>query len=46
MNTAAIVTFVVIAGFIWGGFVTIASIAMRKEAGKVGAAEDVPIDHR
>lgn len=34
MNTAAIVTFVVIAGLVWGGFLFIIATAFRKERGK------------
>jgi hypothetical protein len=36
MNTSAIVTFVVIAGIVWGGFTVIAVTALRKESGKPG----------
>jgi len=36
MNTAAIATFVVIAGIVWGGFVLIAVTAIRKESRKQG----------
>ena len=36
MNTSAIVTFVVIAGIVWGGFLTIAVTAIRKESRKSG----------
>jgi hypothetical protein len=38
MNAAAIVTFVVIAGIVWGGFVLIALTAVRKESRKAGEA--------
>lgn len=31
MNSAALLTFVVIAGIVWGGFVFIAVTAIRKE---------------
>ncbi len=34
MNTAAIATFVVIGGFIWGGLILITATALRKERGK------------
>jgi hypothetical protein len=34
MEPIAIVTFVVVAGIIWGGFLLIASTAIRKERGK------------
>lgn len=34
MESAAIVTFVVIAGIVWGGFVIIATTAIRKERRK------------
>lgn len=34
MEPAAIVTFVVIAGIVWGGFVVIATTAVRKERRK------------
>ncbi len=36
MNDAAIVTFVVIAGIVWGGFVLIAVTAIRRESGHAG----------
>jgi hypothetical protein len=35
MNTAAIVTFVVIAGLVWGGFALIIAMAFRSERGKL-----------
>jgi hypothetical protein len=38
MEAVAIVTFVVIAGIVWGGALLIASTAIRKESGK---AQDV-----
>jgi hypothetical protein len=38
MEAAAIVTFVVIAGIVWGGALFIARTAIRKESGK---AKDV-----
>lgn len=34
MGTAAIVTFVVIAGLVWGGFLLILATAIRKESRK------------
>jgi hypothetical protein len=34
MNTAALITFVVIAGLVWGGFLLIVSVAVRKERRK------------
>ena len=34
MEPAAIVTFVVIAGIVWGGALLIATTAIRKESGK------------
>jgi hypothetical protein len=34
MNSAAVVTFVVIAGIVWGGAVLIATTAIRKESRK------------
>ncbi len=34
MNEAAIVTFVVVAGIVWGGFALILWLAMRREAAK------------
>jgi hypothetical protein len=34
MNSAAIVTFVVIAGIVWGGAILIATTAVRKEGRK------------
>jgi hypothetical protein len=36
MDPAAIVTFVVIAGIVWGGFLLIATTAIRKESRKSG----------
>jgi hypothetical protein len=36
MTSAALITFVVIAGIVWGGFVFIASMAIRKESRKRG----------
>lgn len=35
MNTAALVTFVVIAGLVWGGFLLIIATAFRKERRKL-----------
>ncbi len=34
METGAWITFVVIAGFVWGGFAFLVALAFRKEAGK------------
>jgi hypothetical protein len=34
MNTAAIVTFVIIAGLVWGGFALIIATAFRRERRK------------
>lgn len=34
MNSAAVVTFVVIAGIVWGGFLLIVATAVRKESRK------------
>jgi hypothetical protein len=34
METSAIITFVVIAGLVWGGFCAIIAIAIRKEGRK------------
>ncbi|MGH7482219.1 MAG: MetS family NSS transporter small subunit [Longimicrobiales bacterium] len=34
MTSAALITFVLIAGFVWGGFATILTIAIRKEGRK------------
>jgi hypothetical protein len=34
METSAMITFVVIAGLVWGGFCTIIAIAIRKEGRK------------
>jgi hypothetical protein len=34
METSAIITFVVIAGLVWGGFIAIVAIAVRKESRK------------
>lgn len=39
MTSTALVTFIVIAGFVWGGFVFFAALAMRKEKGKIRARE-------
>lgn len=39
MTTAAWITFAVIAGFVWGGFLTLVVVAMRKERGKVDEEE-------
>ncbi len=36
MNPAATVTFVLIAGFVWGGLILILTLAVRKEQGKAG----------
>ena len=36
MNTSAIITFVVVAGIVWGGFIVIAVTALRKESSKPG----------
>jgi hypothetical protein len=34
METSAIITFVVIAGLVWGGFFAIIAVAIRKEGRK------------
>ena len=34
MESAAILTFLLIGGFVWGGFMVILSAAVRKERGK------------
>lgn len=34
MSTAAVLTFVVIAGVVWGGFITIVATALRLEGRK------------
>ena len=34
MNSAAVLTFVLIAGIVWGGFLIILLTAIRKESGK------------
>ena len=34
MNAAAIITMIVIAGFVWGGFITIVAVALRRESTK------------
>jgi hypothetical protein len=34
MNPSAIITFAIIAGIVWGGFVLIAATAIRKESRK------------
>lgn len=39
VTSTALVTFVVIGGFVWGGFVFFAALAMRKEQGKIRARE-------
>jgi hypothetical protein len=36
MNSAAILTFMVIAGLVWGGFLVIVMTAIRKERRKTG----------
>ena len=36
MDPAAILTFVLIGGFIWGGFILILATAIRRERGKEG----------
>lgn len=36
MNSAAILTFIVVAGLVWGGFALIVVTAVRKERGKSG----------
>jgi hypothetical protein len=38
MNPSAVVTFVVIAGIVWGGFVLIVATAVRKESRKTDGA--------
>lgn len=35
MTTTAVITFVLIAGFVWGGFAYLAWLAMRKEKAKI-----------
>ena len=35
MSSSAIVTFVIVAGIVWGGFLLIVSTAVRKESRKV-----------
>jgi threonine/homoserine/homoserine lactone efflux protein len=35
VTTTAIITFVLIAGFVWGGFAYLAWLAMRKEKAKI-----------
>lgn len=39
MTAAGWTMFVVIAGFVWGGFLTLLVVAMRKERGKAGEEE-------
>ncbi len=39
MTTAAWITFAVIAGFVWGGFLVLVVVAMRKERDKVDEEE-------
>jgi len=34
MESAAVITFIVVAGIVWGGFALIAFTAIRKERGK------------
>ena len=36
MTTTTIIMMIVILGFVWGGLVTLASIALRKEGAKRG----------
>ncbi len=38
MDPAAVVTFVVIAGIVWGGFLLIATKAIKSESRKTGAS--------
>lgn len=38
MEPAAILTFVLIGGFVWGGLIVILTTAIRKERGKVAEA--------
>ncbi len=35
MTTTAVITFVLIAGFVWGGFAYLAWLAMQKEKAKI-----------
>lgn len=35
VTTTAVITFVLIAGFVWGGFAYLAWLAMRKEKAKI-----------
>ena len=39
MSTAAWVTFALVAGYVWGGFVLLLALAFRKERGKAGEGE-------
>lgn len=41
MSSTALITFVLIAGFVWGGFVFFASLAVRKERAKLGSEEPI-----
>lgn len=39
MSSTAVMTFVLIAGFVWGGFAFFAALAMRKESVKMESEE-------
>lgn len=39
MSSTAVITFVLIAGFVWGGFAFFAAVAMRKERTKMRSEE-------
>lgn len=41
MSPTAVITFIVIAGFVWGGFAFFATLAMRKESAKIQSEEQV-----
>lgn len=41
MSSTAIITFIVIAGFVWGGFAFVATLAMRKESAKIRSEKQV-----
>lgn len=41
MEASSIIMFVLIAGFVWGGFLTVLTIALRKEGAK-GSGERPP----
>jgi hypothetical protein len=39
MGTTAIITFIAVAGFVWGGFIVLALKALRGERGRSGGRD-------